>query len=71
LLSNTSRDTLISSRKRACPPQLKIARGDPTPVIAKTAEKIGADLILFGTHGHAGLEAFWKRSVAASVASPD
>ena len=46
----------------------EIARGDPAPVIAKTADKIGADLILFGTHGRAGLDAFWNRSVAASVA---
>jgi hypothetical protein len=31
------------------------------------AEKI-ADIIIFGTHGRAGLDAFWNRSVAASVA---
>jgi nucleotide-binding universal stress UspA family protein len=37
-------------------------------VIAKTAERDGADLILFGTHGRAGLDAFWNRSVAAAVA---
>jgi nucleotide-binding universal stress UspA family protein len=46
----------------------EIARGDPAPVIVKTAEKIGADLILFGTHGRSGLDAFWNRSVAANVA---
>jgi len=46
----------------------EIARGDPAPVIEKTAEKLGSDLIIFGTHGRAGLEAFWNRSVAASVA---
>jgi nucleotide-binding universal stress UspA family protein len=46
----------------------EIARGDPAPVIAKTAERIGADLIIFGTHGRAGLDAFWNRSVAAGVA---
>jgi nucleotide-binding universal stress UspA family protein len=46
----------------------EIARGDPAPVIAKTAEKIAADLILFGTHGRAGLDAFWNRSVTAAVA---
>ena len=46
----------------------EIARGDPAPVIAKTAEKIGAELIIFGTHGRAGLDAFWNRSVAAAVA---
>jgi nucleotide-binding universal stress UspA family protein len=46
----------------------EIARGDPATVIAKTAEEISADLILFGTHGRVGMDAFWNRSVAASVA---
>jgi nucleotide-binding universal stress UspA family protein len=46
----------------------EIARGDPAPVIAKTAERLSADLILFGTHGRAGLDAFWNRSVTAAVA---
>ncbi|MFH1523425.1 MAG: universal stress protein [Chloroflexota bacterium] len=46
----------------------EIARGDPAPVIAKTAERFDADLILFGTHGRAGLDAFWNRSVTAAVA---
>jgi nucleotide-binding universal stress UspA family protein len=55
-------------KKKDLPATAEIARGDPAPVIAKTAERIGADLIIFGTHGHAGLEAFWNRSVAASVA---
>jgi nucleotide-binding universal stress UspA family protein len=46
----------------------EIARGDPAQVITKTAERIGSDLIVFGTHGSAGFEAFWNRSVTASVA---
>jgi nucleotide-binding universal stress UspA family protein len=46
----------------------EVARGDPSPVIAKTAEKNSASLIIFGTHGRAGLNAFWNRSVAAGVA---
>ncbi len=46
----------------------EIARGDPAPVIVKTAERFQTDLILFGTHGRAGLEAFWNRSVTAAVA---
>jgi len=55
-------------QKANIPATAEIARGDPAPVIAKTAGKNGADLILFGTHGRAGLDAFWNRSVAASVA---
>jgi nucleotide-binding universal stress UspA family protein len=46
----------------------EIARGDPATIISKTAEEIKADLILFGTHGRLGLDAFWNRSVAAGVA---
>jgi nucleotide-binding universal stress UspA family protein len=59
---------LDAFKRKHIPASAEIARGDPAPVIAKTAEKIGADLILFGTHGRAGLDAFWNRSVAASVA---
>jgi nucleotide-binding universal stress UspA family protein len=44
-----------------------IDRGDPATVIAKTAEANLCDLIIFGSHGHTGLDAFWNRSVAASV----
>ena len=55
-------------KKADLPATAEIARGDPAPVIAKTAENIQADLILFGTHGKSGLEAFWNRSVAANVA---
>jgi nucleotide-binding universal stress UspA family protein len=54
--------------KAGIPASAEIVRGDPAPVIAKTAERLEADLILFGTHGRAGLDAFWNRSVAANVA---
>ncbi len=33
----------------------EIARGDPAPVIAKSAETNDSDLIIFGTHGRLGL----------------
>ncbi len=55
-------------KKKGLPATAEIARGDPAQVISKTAENISADLIVFGTHGRAGLDAFWNRSVAASVA---
>jgi nucleotide-binding universal stress UspA family protein len=59
---------LDAYKKTDIPATAEIARGDPAAVIVKTADTIGADLILFGTHGRAGLDAFWNRSVAASVA---
>lgn len=46
----------------------EIARGDPAPVISKIAENNGSNLIIFGTHGRVGLDAFWNRSVTAGVA---
>jgi nucleotide-binding universal stress UspA family protein len=55
-------------QKTGLPATAEIARGDPAAVIARTAEKNGANLIIFGTHGRAGLDAFWNRSVAATVA---
>ncbi len=55
-------------QKAHLPATAEVARGNPATVIVKTAERLDADLILFGTHGRAGLEAFWNRSVAASVA---
>lgn len=59
---------LNAFKKKGIPATAEIPRGDPAPVISKTADKLNADLIIFGTHGHSGLEAFWNRSVAASVA---
>lgn len=46
----------------------EIARGDPAIVITRKAEENKADLIVLGTHGKAGLKAFWSRSVTANVA---
>jgi nucleotide-binding universal stress UspA family protein len=46
----------------------EIARGDPASVIEKSTEKLKTNLIIFGTHGRVGLDAFWNRSVTAGVA---
>jgi nucleotide-binding universal stress UspA family protein len=43
-------------------------RGDPASTIVKIAAQSGADLIVLSTHGKAGLDAFWARSVAPKVA---
>ena len=47
----------------------EVARGDPATVIVKSAEKVGADLIVLSTHRKAGMGAFWARSVAPNVAN--
>jgi nucleotide-binding universal stress UspA family protein len=42
----------------------EVARGDPAPYLLSAAQRTGADLIVLGTHGKAGWEAFWSGSVA-------
>jgi len=44
-----------------------VLRGDPATVIARAAEQFDIDLIVLGTHGKAGTEAFWAGSVASKV----
>lgn len=44
-----------------------VLRGDPTATIASFAAKIRADLIVLGSHGKAGTEAFWAGSVAPKL----
>ena len=40
-----------------------VARGEPAAVIAQIAQDVKADLVVLGTHGSAGLEAFWSGSL--------
>jgi nucleotide-binding universal stress UspA family protein len=40
-----------------------VARGAPADILAKAAVEIGADLIIIGTHGKIGMDAFWSGSV--------
>ncbi len=46
----------------------EIARGDPAATIVAIAQRTKADLIVLGTHGKIGTEAFWAGSVAPRVA---
>jgi len=46
----------------------EVGRGDPTAMILETAARIEADLIVLGTHGRSGLDAFWSASVAPRIA---
>ena len=41
----------------------EVARGDALTVIVDTVGRINADLIVLGTHGKTGMEAFWSGSV--------
>ncbi len=46
-----------------------VRRGDPAKAIVRTARRAAADLIVLGTHGKSGMDAFWSSSVAPKVAS--
>ena len=44
-----------------------VQRGDPATTIVRTAEQSDANVVVLGTHGRSGLEAFWSESVAPQV----
>ena len=47
----------------------EVCRGDPANAIVRTAQRMEADLVVMGTHGKRGMDAFWSGSVAAQVSS--
>jgi nucleotide-binding universal stress UspA family protein len=58
------RDELDASGVRTT---CEASRGDPARAIVRTARRLPADLVVMGTHGRAGTEAFYEGSVAAHV----
>lgn len=46
---------------------VEVTRGDPASCIVSTALRSDVDLIVLGTHGKAGADAFWSESVAPKV----
>jgi nucleotide-binding universal stress UspA family protein len=46
-----------------------VKRGEPTTKIVQEANEIKGDLIVLGTHGKVGLDAFWAGSVAPKIPS--
>jgi nucleotide-binding universal stress UspA family protein len=51
------------------PVTASVRRGAPAVVIARTAQETETDLIVLGTHGKAGMDAFWSGSVTPQVFS--
>jgi nucleotide-binding universal stress UspA family protein len=45
----------------------EVARGDPVPTIVDAANRYGANLIVLGTHGKTGTDAFWSGSTASKI----
>jgi nucleotide-binding universal stress UspA family protein len=66
-----SEERLAGHRKtlteRGLTTSAEVVRGDPATAIVRAARDAHADLIVLGTHGRAGMGAFWARSVADRV----
>jgi nucleotide-binding universal stress UspA family protein len=45
----------------------RVLRGDPADAIVKAAAESGADVIVMGSHGRKGMDAFWAGSVAPRI----
>jgi len=67
--NQTALDRAIAERATRCPfgPAL-LETGDPRDLIVQAATKLGADLIVMGTHGRRGLRRLLLGSVAESIA---
>ena len=46
---------------------IDVLRGDPADVISETALEAGVDLIILGTHGKIGTDAFWSGSLMPKI----
>jgi nucleotide-binding universal stress UspA family protein len=51
------------------PVTASVRRGAPAVIIAQTAQEAETDLIVLGTHGKAGMDAFWSGSVTPQIFS--
>lgn len=49
------------------PASIRVLRGDPAAEISRAAEHLAADLVVMGTHGRVGTDAFWSGSVTPAV----
>ena len=65
--NQTALDDLVQTRCTARTGPAMVRSGDPREVITRTAEEIGADLIVMGTHGRRGISRALLGSVAETV----
>lgn len=47
----------------------EVRRGDPASLIVQVARQQKADLIVVGTHGKSGMDAFWSNSLTPKIAA--
>lgn len=54
-------------QKKAIPVSAEVERGDPAQQVVQSAEANDTQLIILGTHGKSGMNAFWAGSVAPKI----
>ena len=63
------RSHLLKLQKANLPVTAEVARGEPALTIVEVSRRVGADLIVLGTHGKAGMDAFWAGSVTPRIST--
>lgn len=71
MLADNAEDYLSDLKKDLISKKIKATsetnRDDPEDAIIKSSSSINADVIVLGTHGKTGLDAFWSGSVTARI----
>jgi nucleotide-binding universal stress UspA family protein len=71
MIVSDAEEYLANLQKRLEASDLKVSvstsRNDPADAIAETVTKVNADLIILGTHGKKGAEAFWEGSITPKI----
>jgi nucleotide-binding universal stress UspA family protein len=62
-------DHFSELERRGLKAGFRVVRGDPAKKIVSAAQKAGNCLIVLGTHGRSGMDAFWAGSVMPKVVS--
>ncbi len=60
---------LVELHKSSLAVTAEVARGEPALTIVEVSRKVGADLIVLGTHGKTGVDAFWAGSVTPRIST--
>jgi nucleotide-binding universal stress UspA family protein len=63
------RKQMAGLRDRGLTVTAELERGDPATGIVASARRVDSDMIVLGTHGRTGTDAFWTGSTAAKVLS--
>lgn len=63
------RNCLVDLLEKDIKVEAEVKRGEPVATITDAAESLPADLIVLGTHGKTGSDAFWSGSATPKIAS--